>query len=90
MPDDTLENNQLARKAFESVYTMMPYSETDFAKVKNQTKRGSVYLDNIYDGMLLYAQVLNETLHNTENKTVHGSNIYNNLRGKTFKGGSHD
>lgn len=85
--NDTKENNDLARKGFESVFTLMPYRETNFTEVANQSQRGSIYLDSLYDGMLVYAQALQQTLLETGyNKTIYGSQMFYKMMGKTFEG----
>lgn len=45
------------------MFTFTPISETKFDAIANESgKRGSIYLDGLYDGMLLYANVINKSL----------------------------
>lgn len=67
----------------------MPYRETNFTNVANQDTKGSLYLESLYDGMLVYAQALQKTLQETgfdPNKTVRGSQMYYKMMGESFKG----
>lgn len=71
------------------MYTILPYRETNFEEVKNQTRKGSLYLDNLYDGMLLYSQVLNQTLNKTDlhsGRSIYSGEMFYEMMGRTFKG----
>lgn len=59
------ENNDLAKKAYEAVYTLMPFSGINFEKVKHK-KKGYIFLDSLYDGMIMYLQVLEKLLQKDE------------------------
>nr|CAH7740157.1 unnamed protein product [Callosobruchus chinensis] len=89
------ENNILARKGYNYVYTIMPYPETKFDKVANQSVRGSMYLEGLYDGMLMYIQALTKALK--KNQTGHykkqmitGCEMVYEMTGRKFKGKSDD
>nr|CAH7740158.1 unnamed protein product [Callosobruchus chinensis] len=84
------ENNILARKGYNYVYTIMPYPETKFDKVANQSVRGSMYLEGLYDGMLMYIQALTKALK--KNQTGHykkqmitGCEMVYEMTGRKFK-----
>ncbi|VEN53485.1 unnamed protein product [Callosobruchus maculatus] len=83
-------NNILARKGYNYVYTILPYPETKFEKVANQSVRGSMYLEGLYDGMLMYIQTLTKALK--KNQTGHymkqmitGCEMVYEMSGRTFK-----
>ncbi|KAG5874578.1 hypothetical protein JTB14_008433 [Gonioctena quinquepunctata] len=88
--NDTHENNELARKGYESTYTFMPLSETKFNSVKNQKIRGSIWLDGMYDGMMMLTQSLDHLLWNDsisfENKNFPGCKMFHGMMGKSFRG----
>ncbi|VEN53484.1 unnamed protein product [Callosobruchus maculatus] len=88
-------NNILARKGYNYVYTILPYPETKFEKVANQSVRGSMYLEGLYDGMLMYIQTLTKALK--KNQTGHymkqmitGCEMVYEMSGRTFKGRNDD
>ncbi|XP_063929420.1 atrial natriuretic peptide receptor 1 isoform X2 [Zophobas morio] len=83
---DTKERNEMARKAFRSIFTFTPYDEANFASVGKQQQRGSIYLDGLYDGMLLYAAAINKALNESNGKTPKGYDIVRNMMGTTFEG----
>ncbi|CAH1965088.1 unnamed protein product [Acanthoscelides obtectus] len=85
------ENNILARKGYEHVYTILPYPETKFDDVSNQTTRGSLYLEGLYDGMLMYIQALTNALEkdqagNYKRQMIAGCEMVYAMTGKKFKG----
>lgn len=58
----------------------------------NDDERGKIYLDSIYDSLLIFAHALNKTLNITlisdDNQTICGNNIIDNIWGLEFKGNS--
>ncbi|KAJ8923609.1 hypothetical protein NQ315_010188, partial [Exocentrus adspersus] len=90
--NDTRENNDLARRGYQSVYTFMPLRETNFDDIDDQTQRGSIFLDGLYDGMMMYVQALNQSLKRDEtgqflpNQTLNGCQVAYQMMGRTFVG----
>ncbi|CAG9816745.1 unnamed protein product [Phaedon cochleariae] len=87
--NDTDENNALARKGYEAIYTIMPHSETNFSMVASQPKRGSMFLDGLYDAMMMYVQALNRTLNRSGaigKQDISGCELVHEMMGKSFKG----
>ncbi|KAK9723098.1 Protein tyrosine and serine/threonine kinase [Popillia japonica] len=88
-PDDTDENNARAKKAYGSVFMITPYVEAFYA-AKNETLsdlRGSILLEGIYDGLMLYAHALSDILsERNESSLVKGIEIINNVLGTNIQG----
>ncbi|KAK9890315.1 hypothetical protein WA026_010417 [Henosepilachna vigintioctopunctata] len=90
--NDTLENNEIVKAAYKSMFTFTPLVHTDFDWVETQSKRGSIYIDGLYDGMMLYLQALNRTLVKKINldeysqDDVKGYEIMDNMIGVTYPG----
>ncbi|XP_060537120.1 atrial natriuretic peptide receptor 2-like isoform X2 [Cylas formicarius] len=87
---DDEENNELARKGFEGIYTFLPIKEANFDDVEKQ-ERGFNYLDGIYDGLQMYAQVLQDKIqfeNNTPipNQSVKGCEVVQSMMGRRFQG----
>ncbi|ENN74133.1 hypothetical protein D910_11545 [Dendroctonus ponderosae] len=85
-PNDTEENNTLAKKGFSSILTFYPYRETDFDKVKTQSFRGSFYLDDIYNSMLMYVQAIENLTSNASVDSLRGCDITRYMMGKSYQG----
>lgn len=84
--NDIKSNNDLAKKGFSAFLTFYPYREAEFDKVRNQSFRGSFYVNDVYNGMRMYAQtlkILNETLPFDE---IRGCDVVQQMLGKTYKG----
>lgn len=75
----------MARKAFRSIFTFTIAEEANFPIVEQQQRRGSIYVDGFYDGVLLLANALNKTFQN-ESESLTGYNIVKNMMGTTFTG----
>lgn len=92
--EDTRENNDLARRGYRAVYTFMPLRETNFDEIEEQAQRGSIYLDSLYDSMMMYLQALNRSLKEDEsgnllpNQTLLGCEVAHQMMGRTFLGKS--
>ncbi|XP_050313184.1 atrial natriuretic peptide receptor 1-like isoform X2 [Anthonomus grandis grandis] len=86
--ENDIENNEMAKKGFGSFLTFYPYREAEFEKVKNQSVRGSFYLDDLYESMFIYAQTLSNMTENNAEKTaaLRGCDIVQYIKGKTFTG----
>ncbi|GJQ69918.1 hypothetical protein Trydic_g13325 [Trypoxylus dichotomus] len=88
-PDDTDENNERARKAYRSVFTITPHIEAYYAS-NNETlngTRGALLLEGIHDGLLLYANALNNIISATNESTlIKGIEIINNVWGANIQG----
>lgn len=66
-----------------------PHRETKFEEVKNQSFRGSFYLDDIYESMLIYAQTIKNMTtpgNLTSIDSLRGCDIVQNMMGKRYKG----
>ncbi|XP_017784282.1 PREDICTED: atrial natriuretic peptide receptor 2-like [Nicrophorus vespilloides] len=91
--NDTLENNEKARRAYKSLLTFTPWDEAQIVEgTANQTSPGSVYLDGIYDGFVLYAHVLQDLLfgnNDTENVVLRGVDVVSKMFGYRYIG-KHD
>lgn len=82
-----MENNNRAEKAYRSLFTFGPYVEATYAE-KNRTmddSKGKLYLDGMYDGMLLYANAF-KTTYRGFNSRIRGTDIVGNMLGTTFTG----
>lgn len=70
----------------------MPLRETNFDEIEQQTQRGSIYIDSLYDGMMMYIQALNQSLKEDEsgnplpNQTLLGCQVAHQMMGRTFIG----
>lgn len=88
-PDD-MENNERAKKAYGSVFTITPYVEAYYAESNTTVYdgRGSVLLEGIYDGLLLYAHALNNIISETNESSsfIKGIEIINNVMGTNIEG----
>ncbi|KAL3290062.1 hypothetical protein HHI36_023431 [Cryptolaemus montrouzieri] len=90
--NDTVENNEIAKIGYRSIYTFTPLMHTDFDMVKNQSNRGSIYIDGLYDGMMLYAQALNRSFSskirqdNLKKEGIKGYEIIEHMIGVTYRG----
>lgn len=92
-PNDTDENNEIVRMAYRSVYTLGALSEAQRGQ-RNETeeKRGSIHLEAVYDGMLMYAHVINRSLKIGEdglplpNQTILGKDVLSQSFGLSYKG----
>jgi hypothetical protein len=82
--DDSNERNEMARKAFRSIYTFAPSDEASFAN-DDKSNRNSIYLDGLYDGMILYANALNESLSKS-NRGPGGYELVKNMMGMKYTG----
>ncbi|XP_056646356.1 atrial natriuretic peptide receptor 2 isoform X1 [Diorhabda sublineata] len=88
---DTEENNEFARIGYQSVYSFLPLAETDFELVK-KTGRGRIWLDGIYDGMMMYFQALSNYTDNfplistDPNVNIVGCKMLDKMMGKPFLG----
>lgn len=85
-PNDTEENNTLAKKGFGSFLTFYPYRETDFDKVKTQPFRGSFYLDDIHNSMLMYVQAIENLTSNASVNSLRGCDVTQYMMGKSYQG----
>lgn len=71
----------------------MPWIEAELG-VENQTlegTKGAVYLEGLYDGMLLYANVINRSLEADEagllpNQSLRGTSVIGTSLGMSFAG----
>lgn len=57
----------------------------------NDDKRGEIYLDGVFDSLLIYANALNKTLKFNDgtvidNQIIYGTDIINNIWGLKFEG----
>lgn len=88
MPNDTDENNDYAKIGYQAVYTLLPLAETDFEAVSNQDQMGSMWLDGVHDGWLMYIQALYEyTGHfNSSITKVFACEIVYQMMGRNFTG----
>lgn len=92
-PNDTEENNEIVRMAYRSVYTIGSNREAQRTQ-KNETeeKKGSMYLEAVYDGMLMYAHVINKSLEIGEdglplpNQTILGKDVLSKSFGLNYRG----
>ncbi|XP_045481556.1 atrial natriuretic peptide receptor 1-like isoform X1 [Harmonia axyridis] len=89
--NDTAESNEIAKSAYRSMFTFNPLLHTDFDLVKNQSNRGSIYIDGLYDGMMLYVQALNRSLfdkfrHGYIGDGIKGYEIFENMIGVSYLG----
>lgn len=90
---DTEDRNEKARSAYKALYTFMPWIEAELG-VENETlegTKGAVYLEGLYDGMLLYANVINRTLEADEagllpNQSLRGTSVIGTSLGMNFAG----
>lgn len=84
--DNDVENNELAKKGFSAFLTFYPYREAEFDKVLNQSFRGSFYVNDVYNGMLIYAQTL-EIINKTQPiDELKGCHVVQQMLGKTYQG----
>lgn len=74
-----MERNEKAKKAFRSIYTFTLSEEADFSRVAEQSRRGSTYLDSLYDGMLLYASAINKSFEGEYKGTPKGYDVVQNM-----------
>ncbi|KAF7268538.1 hypothetical protein GWI33_018410 [Rhynchophorus ferrugineus] len=81
-PDDTESNNDLAQKGFESLLTLYPYREAEFKNVELQKFRGSFYLRDIEESLLMYVDTIEENIQNK--KSLKGCDIIQSFRGKVY------
>ncbi|KAJ8986270.1 hypothetical protein NQ317_009980 [Molorchus minor] len=78
--EDDKENNELALKGYQSR--------------NSQNAGGSIYLDSLYDGLLMYAQALNRSLRQDSlgnplpNQSLPGCQVAYEMMGRTFLGKS--
>ncbi|CAH1158530.1 unnamed protein product [Phyllotreta striolata] len=85
MPNDTNENNELAKTGYKGVYTFLPLPETNFETVQNQSTPGQMWLDGIYDGWLMFIQALNNYTNNfTTNKNLFGCQLLYDMMGRSY------
>lgn len=89
--NDTFEENEIAKIAYRSMFTFTPLMHTDFDMVKNQSNRGSIYIDGLYDGMMLYSQALNRSLsykmqYGEMAEGIKGYEIFENMIGVSYSG----
>lgn len=92
-PNDTVENNEIVRMAYRNVYTIGSLKEAQRTQ-RNQTEetKGSLYLEAVYDGMLMYAHVINNSLEIGEdglplpNQTILGKDVLSKSFGLNYKG----
>lgn len=92
-PNDTQENNEIVRMAYRSVYTIGSLREAERTQ-RNETekKKGSMYLEAVYDGMLMYAHVINNSLEIGEdglplpNQTILGKDVLSKSLGLNYRG----
>lgn len=91
-----VENNERARTAYRSLYTITPYVEAELG-MDNETLndgKGDIYLEGIYDGMLLFANVINNTLQKDSdglliaNQSLRGADVIGATLGLNFEGRS--
>lgn len=89
-PDDTDANNERAKKAYGSVFIITPYVEASYASENNTLYdgRGSVLLEGIYDGLLLYAYALGEIIQEYAGSGdyIRGIDVINRVMGATIAG----
>ncbi|CAG9759818.1 unnamed protein product [Ceutorhynchus assimilis] len=83
---DTDENNRLAKEGFNIFLTFYPYKEILFDDVKNQSFRGSYYLDSVYNSMLMYMQTIKNMGGDESPSQIRGCDIVQNMMGKTYQG----
>ncbi|XP_044257386.1 atrial natriuretic peptide receptor 2-like [Tribolium madens] len=80
--NDTNERNEMARKGFRSIFT---FTSSEAINFRNRRVEGSsIFLDGLYDGMMLYTSALNQTLSASENFT--GYNMIKKMMGTSFAG----
>lgn len=92
--NDTQENNEKVKTAYRSVYVLTPWSEAELATDDDSidnTNKGAIYLEGIYDGMLMYANIINHTLKADEegllpNQSIRGVEVIGKALGLNFTG----
>ncbi|KAL1492644.1 hypothetical protein ABEB36_010873 [Hypothenemus hampei] len=82
--DNDIENNEMAKKGFSGFLTFYPYREAEFKKVENQSIRGSFYLDDLYNSMLMYLQAIGNKFPTYSNQTLRGCDIVQSMLGKSY------
>ncbi|XP_066155492.1 atrial natriuretic peptide receptor 1-like isoform X1 [Euwallacea fornicatus] len=83
--DNDIENNELAKKGFSAILTFYPYREAEFDKVFNQSFRGSFYLDDVYNGMLIYAEAIKNMTVTQRIDSLKGCDVIQYMMGKTYQ-----
>lgn len=91
--NDSDENNQRIRKAYKSLYTFTPLIEAkniESGILHENSTRGELYLDGVYDGFLLYVNAIRDMMEEHENKNtdliVRGVDVVNKMWGRVFQG----
>lgn len=92
-PEDSDEENENVRMAYRSVYSIGSLREAERTQ-RNETeaKRGALHLEAVYDGMLMYARVINRSLKIGEddlplpNQTIFGKDVLTHSFGLNYRG----
>lgn len=87
---DTDERNAKARDAYKALYTFLPWMEAEMG-VEMQESKGEIYLEGLYDGFLLFANVINRTLEADHsgplpNQSLRGTTVIGTALGMSFAG----
>lgn len=77
------DNNEMAKKGFDSVLTFYPYRETNFNEIKEHTFRGFYYLNDIQEALIMYVDTIKEIIDNSSSD-FKGCNIVQRLRGMHY------
>ncbi|XP_018320672.1 atrial natriuretic peptide receptor 1-like isoform X2 [Agrilus planipennis] len=93
-PSDTNERNQKAKKAYKSTFILTPSIEANYAEMNSTVDgdRGKIFLDGVYDGMMLYSNALNKLIKTDEdgyarpNQTIKGTDVVSTAFGMQFEG----
>ncbi|KAF5305793.1 hypothetical protein FQA39_LY09129 [Lamprigera yunnana] len=89
--NDNEEVNARAQKAYKALYTFSPLIEAKNVQSAKMLalRKGNFYLDGVYDGFLLYARILNDTIEaegRNHDLLIKGHDALNKTYGKVFKG----
>ena len=91
-PTDSVLNNSRAQRAYRSVFTFTPWSEALHHEQNNsiEDSRGEIYVEGVYDSLMLYAYAINESLIVENNlpkdQFLRANHVLTNMWGRTFKG----
>lgn len=93
-PEDTDDRNERVRIAYQSLYTITSFTEAEYS-IRNETvegRKGGIYLEGLYDGMLLYANSIHNSIRIGDdglpiaNQTMFGTNVMSSVYGLTYRG----
>ncbi|KAB0800987.1 hypothetical protein PPYR_05341 [Photinus pyralis] len=92
---DSEEENERAKNAYRALYTFTPLVEAKNAQNGqiSTLPKGDFYLDGVYDGFLLYAHILNDTIASggrNRDFVIKGDDVMSKTFGKRFPGRSEE